>query len=121
MQTDRRLVEDVQDAGEPAAELRGEANALRFAAAQRIGGAIETEVAETYALQEAESQAELLERRLRDLGIAPLKLQPRDGLARFRHGERKDVGDGTPVDEDGARELREARTAAVLACLRHDA
>ena len=41
MKPDRRLVEHIHDAGQSRADLRGEANALRFAARQRFGGSIE--------------------------------------------------------------------------------
>jgi hypothetical protein len=41
MQSDRRLVEDVHHADEARADLTGEANALRFAARERVGAAIQ--------------------------------------------------------------------------------
>ena len=46
MQADARLVEHVETAREPGADLRGEPDALRFAAAERAAFAIEREIAE---------------------------------------------------------------------------
>ena len=46
VQADRRLVEDVQHADQPAADLRGEADALRLAAGQRGRVAIQRQVVE---------------------------------------------------------------------------
>jgi hypothetical protein len=41
VEADRRLVEDVEHAGEAGADLRGEADALALAAGQRAAGAVE--------------------------------------------------------------------------------
>ncbi len=46
VQADRGLVEDVHDADEARADLAGEADALRLAAREGLGAAIETEVVE---------------------------------------------------------------------------
>ena len=44
VQADRRLVEDVQHADQAAADLSGQADALRFAAGKRGSGAVEREI-----------------------------------------------------------------------------
>src|SRR5262249_52053052 len=54
VQADRRLVENVHDAGESGSHLTREPNALRFAARQRLGTAIEREIVETYIDEEAQ-------------------------------------------------------------------
>ena len=59
VQPDGGLVEDVAHAPEVRAELRREADALRFAAAQRRGGAMEGDVAQPHLQQEVEPRAEL--------------------------------------------------------------
>ena len=46
VQADRRLVENVQHADQAAADLPGQADALRFAAGERRGGAVERQVVE---------------------------------------------------------------------------
>ena len=61
MQADRRFVENVQHADQPAADLSGQANALRFAAGERRRGAVEREVVEPDVHQEAEPAADFLQ------------------------------------------------------------
>ena len=61
VQADARLVEDVQHADEPAADLPGEADALGLAAGERRGRAVEREVVQSDVQQEPEPGANLLE------------------------------------------------------------
>ena len=61
VQADRRLVEDVEHAGQARADLRGEADALALAAGQRAGGAGERQVVEADIDQEVQPLADLLE------------------------------------------------------------
>ena len=61
MKADGGLVEDVEDAAEVRAKLGGEADALRFAAAQGLGGAIQGEVIEADAGHEFQALADLRE------------------------------------------------------------
>ncbi len=53
MKAGRRLVEDVEDAPQPAPGLRGQPDALDLAAGERVGGAVEAQVAEPEAFEEA--------------------------------------------------------------------
>ena len=53
MQADRRLVEDVEHADQPAADLAGQADPLRFAAGERRRGAVERQVVEADVEQES--------------------------------------------------------------------
>ena len=90
VQSDRRLVEDVEHADEPRADLRRETNALRLAAGERFGRAAEREVVEADVDEEAQPLAHFLENRAGDLGIEP-------GLAVAAHRnaleERERLGD----------------------------
>ena len=61
VQADARLVEDVEHADEPAADLAGQADALGLAAGERRGGAVERQVVQADVEQEAEPAADLLE------------------------------------------------------------
>ncbi len=61
VQADRRLVENVEHADQAAADLAGQANALRFAAGERGGGAVERQVFEPHVDQKAEPAANFLE------------------------------------------------------------
>ena len=77
VEADRRLVEDVEDAHELAADLRREPDALRLAARERRRRAREREVADPDVVQEAEAVADLLEDLPRDLQLARRRLQLR--------------------------------------------
>src|SRR5207302_6445801 len=66
VEADRGLVEDVEDAREAAADLRGEADALALAAAERAAGAVEVEVVETDIVEEAQALVDFLEDDLGD-------------------------------------------------------
>ena len=61
VQADGRLVEDIEDAGQAGADLRGEADALRFAARQRARAARQGEVIEADIVEEAQPVADFLE------------------------------------------------------------
>ena len=59
VQADGGLVEDVEDADQRGADLRGQADALGLAAGQRRGGAVEREVADAHVVQEAQPLGDL--------------------------------------------------------------
>src|SRR5438128_2635793 len=61
VQSDARLVEDVKHADKRRADLRGEADTLRLAAAQRAALAVEREIAEADVFQKAEPRADFLD------------------------------------------------------------
>ena len=75
VQPDRRLVEDVEHADEPRADLRREADALSLAARERRGAAVERQVVEADVDQEAEPRAHLLQDRPRDLRLLRAELE----------------------------------------------
>ncbi len=61
METDRRFIEDVEDADETAADLSCQPNALRLAATERGGRPIESQIPQTAIEQEPQPTANLLE------------------------------------------------------------
>ena len=61
VQADRRLVEHVEYAGQPRADLRGEPDALALAARQRARGARQREIFEPDIDQEFQALADFLE------------------------------------------------------------
>ena len=61
VQPDRGLVEHVEHAGQPGADLRGEPDALALAAGQRAGGAGERQIIEPDIDQEFQPRADFLE------------------------------------------------------------
>jgi hypothetical protein len=73
VEADGGLVEHVARADQAAADLRGQADALGLAAGERRGAAVEREVLEADAREEAEAVVDLLEDRLGDdalLGVS---------------------------------------------------
>ncbi len=80
MQSDRRLVEDVQHAHEFRSDLRRQADALSFAAGERRRIPIEREVSHSDCIEEAETVAHFLENLSGDLLFA---LRQRDRFEEF--------------------------------------
>ena len=92
MQADGRLVEDVADAAQVRAELGGQADALALAARERVGPAVEAEIAEADALEERETRADLAQRSLRHRSLARREAQGGDGARGIAHGQRREGG-----------------------------
>jgi hypothetical protein len=61
VEADGGFVEDVENANEAAADLAGKADALRFAAGERGGSALERQVFEADVLQEAEAASDFFQ------------------------------------------------------------
>ena len=61
MQADGRLVQHVKHARQPGADLRGEPDALAFAAGERAGIAAERQIIEADIVQEAQALADFLQ------------------------------------------------------------
>src|SRR6185436_6485077 len=91
VQTDRWLVEDVEYADQPRADLSGEANSLGLAAGERFGGAPESQVFESDIIEEPEALANLLENRRGDFRVETGLAVGADGDV-LEKGKR--VGDG---------------------------
>ena len=92
----RRLVQHVEHAGQPRADLRGEADALALAARQRAGGAREREIFEPDVDQEAQPVADFLQDARRDLGLLLVELR-RQRLEPFAGALDRHVGDFADV------------------------
>ena len=60
MKADRRLVEHVEDTAQLRSDLRGQANALTFAAGKRGRGTAEREIAESNIIEEFEALRDLV-------------------------------------------------------------
>ena len=69
VQADGRLVEHVERADEMRAERRGELDALRFAAGERGGEAVEREVVEADFVEESQARADFFEDFVGDVGL----------------------------------------------------
>ena len=108
MQADARLVEDVQDADQAAADLPGQADALGLAAGEGRGGAVERQVVQADVEQEAEPAAHLLQHFAGDGPLhrreALLRAPPVSGssqAARSPTGMAHDFDQRLAADADG--------------------
>ena len=75
MQTDARLVEDVERAHERTAQRGGQLDALAFAAAERVGGAVEGEVVQTDVEEELQTGVDFGEQSVGNSCIVAFELQ----------------------------------------------
>ena len=75
VQTDRRLIEDIQNAHEARTDLRGKADTLALAAGERCRCARKREIAQTHRLQKAETGFDLAQNLLGNHGEIALQLQ----------------------------------------------
>ena len=83
VQPDRRLVEHVHHAGQPRADLAREPDALRLAAGQRLGRAVERQVVEPDVVQERETRHDLLDDLVGDRRLVAVERQPREEARRL--------------------------------------
>ena len=112
VQADGGLVEDVEHAAEARADLRGEADALAFAAGERGGIAIEREIVEADGAEEFEALDDFAADAVGDERFARGEVELiRSGESAIER-ERGEVGDGEAVDLDGERLGAQALAAA---------
>ena len=120
VESDARLVEDVEHADQPRSDLCGQPDALRFATRERFGGAIEREVLETDIHEKAQALAHFLEDRAGDPGVEPRALlgTDRDALGEGERVGRRAFGECADVpamQRDRERLRLEALAAAIRA------
>ncbi len=115
VQSDRRLVEHIHDADQAGADLAGEADALGFAAGERVGATIERQIIETDVDEEFQALVDFTRDFFRDLAAAAgqgeraeKRVQPPD-----RH--RRQLGQDAVLHENMARRFAQARAAALRA------
>ena len=90
VQADAGLVQHVHHARQPAADLAGQADALRLAARQRVGAAVQAQVVQAHVVQELQPRADLAHDLVGNLGLGAAQLQA------FEIGQR--VGQGLVFD-----------------------
>ncbi len=113
VQADRGLIEDVHHPGQARADLARQANALRLAAGERAGAAIEPQIVQAHVDQEAQPLTDLAHDACGDLGAPALELQAGEVVARLSDRQARDRGQVAAVDQHRARGLVQSRTAAV--------
>ncbi len=113
MQADGRLVEDVKHAAQIGAELRREPDALRFAAAQSLGGTPEREITEPDVFHEAQPLLDLRDEIGRDHLVRSAEAQFADERERFAGGTRGEFVDRFALQPHVTRDRIEARAVAI--------
>src|SRR5262249_28109860 len=103
MQPDRGLVQDIKDADEARADLRGQADALPLASGQRPGWTVQRQVLEADVGEEAEPLSNLLEHAPGDGRLTLAELQRGEERRRVLDGEPHDVGDRLVSDLEAER------------------
>ena len=94
VQADARLVQDVEHADQARADLGGQPDALRLAAAQRAALAVEREIAEADVFQKTEPGADFLDDLMRDFLLEFRELEAGKKFVRLFHRQRANVHDG---------------------------
>ena len=120
VEADRRLVEDVEHAHQLRTDLRRQADALRLAAGEGVGRAVDGQVLEPDVDHELQALADLLEDSARDdlLALCPAQLFEEVDCVADR--KRADVGDVAGVDRHGQRlGLQPAALARGARLVRH--
>ena len=97
MEPNARLVQDVNDPHQARANLGRQPNPLRLAAAERLGRAIEREVAEPDIVEEAELRVELLEHLVRDRPVVLAEMDRSPERQRLLDRHRADLRDALAV------------------------
>lgn len=93
VQADGGLVEHVEHADQAGTDLGGEPDALRLAAGERPGRAVQGEVVQTDVEQELQSGVDLLEHPLGDHLLPVGQLDAGQQLGRLADGQVADLGD----------------------------
>ncbi len=103
VQADRRFVQDVQHAGQPAADLGGQADPLSFPARQRPAGPVEREVVQTDVHQELQASPDLLQHAFGDELLPLGELQVAQEVELRADALGREVGDVQLTHGDGER------------------
>ena len=117
VQADRGLVQHIEHAGQARADLRGQADALAFAAGQGAGGARQGQVIQADIEQERQPLADLLQHPRGDLVLLRVE-RLRHGLEPFAgaaHRQLRDLADMLAADLDAQRLRLEAIAVAGFA------
>ncbi len=115
MQPYGRLIQNVHNADKRAADLRGKAYALRFAAGKRSRAAGKRKIPQPDVFQEGKAGIDLFQYLLCDIRFGLCKLQVCKKPARFGNRELAQLGYIQPADSDGKRFLFEPLAAAFRA------
>ena len=113
VQADARLVEDVEHAHQAGADLRRQPDALRLAARERAGAAVEVEIVEADAEQELQPRADLAEHLTARVRAAAGRLDRAEECLQLVEVELPDVVNGAAADGEQQPRRPDARALAV--------
>ena len=94
MQADGGLVEHVEHAAQLGADLRGQPDALRLAARQRGGGALQAQVIQPHGGEKLQPPADFIQHAAGDLRLAVVEFPVAHRHQRARHRQRRELRDG---------------------------
>ncbi len=100
VQSDRRLVEDVEHPDQLRTDLGREPKPLRFAAGERLRGTVELEVADADVVQEGEPLADLLDDPMADQLLGRRQAELVEEAQRACHRHAGELVDRQPADRD---------------------
>ena len=100
MQADARFVQNIQYAGQAAAYLRCQTDALRFAAAERTGASVERQVIKAYVIEELQTRHNLLQNLMRNYLLLRRQLQLFKELQAVAHRQRRNLADIFTADKN---------------------
>ena len=114
VQTNRGLVEDVEHVDQLGADLRCQADALAFAAAERLGTAVERQVSHADVDEEAGAGGDFAQYFVRHLAAVFVEFffQSADPVEEFRQVHFGHLADVLAVDEEAERLLLQAVSVA---------
>ena len=117
MQADRRLVQDIGDADQPGADLRGKPDALRLAARQRRGAARKRKIVQPHVVEKRDAGADLLKNLRADPKLLACQagIHLRHHLLQVSDRERRHLIDVPAVDGHRQRALLQPLAATGLA------
>ena len=110
MQPDRRLIENIENAAQIRAKLRGETDPLRFAAAQGFRGTAQRQITEPDVLHEAKTLRDFRNEVVRDGLVRSAKAKLAHQLQCFGRGERGEIIDRLILQAHMPRNRVEARS-----------
>ncbi len=100
MEPDGRLVQDVEDAHQPGADLRGEPDALAFPAGECRRRPVQSQIVQADVDEKAEALPDLFQDAVRDELLAFGERQLLEESGGLPDRQPRDRGNGFPIDQD---------------------
>ncbi len=103
VQTNRRLVQNVEHAAQLRSDLSGQTNSLSFTARQSCGRTVKRQVTEADRLEKAQARLDLSQNQSRDLFFSRIQFDLIEGFNCILDRHRRVVGNTTSADPHGER------------------